>query len=60
MWVDMCLIGAKAGAFFKSIGGKILASVRDIGEEPSLTKLIGSVKVMLDAFEEGKIDQLFW
>lgn len=57
--VDMCLIGAKAAAFFKSLGGKIVASVRDIGEEPSLNKLIGSVKVMLDAFEEGKIDQLF-
>jgi F-type H+-transporting ATPase subunit gamma len=57
--VDMCLIGAKASAFFKSLGGKVVASVRDIGEEPSLSKLIGSVKVMLDAFEEGKIDQLF-
>jgi F-type H+-transporting ATPase subunit gamma len=57
--VDMCLIGAKAAAFFKSLGGKVVASVRDIGEEPSLAKLIGSVKVMLDAYEEGKIDQLF-
>ncbi|RYZ83374.1 MAG: ATP synthase F1 subunit gamma, partial [Moraxellaceae bacterium] len=57
--VDMCLIGAKATAFFKSLGGKVVASVRDIGEEPSLAKLIGSVKVMLDAYEEGKIDQLF-
>ena len=57
--IDLCLIGAKAGAFFKSTGGKVVASVRDIGEEPAITKLIGSIKVMLDAFSEGKIDQLF-
>lgn len=57
--VDFCLIGAKAGAFFKSVGGNIVASVRDIGETPEVADLIGSVKVMLDAFAEGKIDKLF-
>lgn len=56
--VEFCLIGAKAAAFFKSVGGKIVASVRDIGEEPSLNHLIGSVKVMLDAFADGNIDKL--
>ena len=56
---DFCLIGAKAASFFKSIGGNVVASVRDIGEEPSITSLIGSVKVMLDAFSQGKIDKLF-
>jgi F-type H+-transporting ATPase subunit gamma len=57
--VDFCLIGAKAGAFFKSMGGNVVASVRDIGEEPSINQLIGSVKVMLDNFAQGKIDKLF-
>ncbi|MCR6653167.1 MAG: F0F1 ATP synthase subunit gamma [Cellvibrionaceae bacterium] len=57
--VEFCLIGAKAIAFFKSVGGNVVASVRDIGEEPSLNHLIGSVKVMLDAFAEGRIDKLF-
>jgi F-type H+-transporting ATPase subunit gamma len=56
--VEFCLIGAKASAFFKSVGGNVVASVRDIGEEPSLNHLIGSVKVMLDAFSEGTIDKL--
>jgi F-type H+-transporting ATPase subunit gamma len=56
--VEFCLIGAKAAAFFKSVGGKVVASVRDIGEEPSLSHLIGSVKVMLDAFANGTIDKL--
>lgn len=56
---DFCLIGAKAAAFFKSVGGHVVASVRDIGEAPSLELLIGSIKVMLDAFSEGKIDKLY-
>ncbi len=57
--VDLCLIGAKAASFFNSVGGNIVASVRDIGEAPTVAKLIGSVKVMLDAFSDGKIDKLF-
>ena len=57
--IDLCLIGAKAGQFFKTYGGNVVASKRDIGEAPSVADLIGSVKVMLDAFEEGKIDKLF-
>ena len=57
--IDICLVGAKAGSFFKSYGGNITASVRDLGEEPDLASLIGSVKTMLDAFSEGKIDKLY-
>lgn len=57
--VDLCLIGAKATAFFSRFGGNVLASTRDIGEAPSVEALIGSVKVMLDAFTEGKIDKLY-
>lgn len=57
--VDLCLIGAKAGAFFKSFGGNVVASVRDLGEAPTVASLIGSVKVMLDAYSDGKIDRLY-
>ncbi|ACE83791.1 F0F1 ATP synthase subunit gamma [Cellvibrio japonicus] len=57
--IDLCIIGAKAAQFFKTYGGNVIASTRDIGEAPELADLIGSVKVMLDAFEEGKIDKLF-
>ncbi|WP_096086635.1 F0F1 ATP synthase subunit gamma [Agaribacterium haliotis] len=57
--VDLCLIGAKAAAFFGSVGGNIVASTRDTGEQPEVASLIGSVKVMLDAFAEGKIDRLY-
>ncbi len=57
--IDLCLIGAKAAAFFGSYGGNITAAVRDLGEEPSLADLIGGVKAMLDAYESGRIDRLF-
>jgi len=57
--VDLCLVGAKAGAFFRSIGGNVVAAVRDLGEEPSVTDLIGSLKVMLDGFNEERLDRLF-
>ncbi len=57
--VDLGLIGKKAAGFFRSLGGKVVTAVTDIGEEPTMEDLIGSLKVMLDAFEEGKIDRLF-
>jgi len=57
--VELSLIGAKAAAFFGSYGGNVTAATRDLGEEPSLADLIGSVKAMLDAYEEGRIDRLF-
>ncbi len=57
--IEFCLIGAKGAAFFKSLGARITASVRDVGEEPEVMSLIGSVKVMLDAFAEEKIDTLY-
>lgn len=57
--VDLCCIGAKGASFFNSVGGNIVASVRDIGETPTVATLIGSVKVMLDAFADNTIDKLY-
>ncbi|MFK8041533.1 F0F1 ATP synthase subunit gamma [Congregibacter sp.] len=57
--IDLSLVGSKAIAFFNSFGGNVIAVARDIGEEPALEDLIGGVKTMLDAYEEGKIDRLF-
>ncbi|MDX9874654.1 MAG: F0F1 ATP synthase subunit gamma [Spongiibacteraceae bacterium] len=56
---DLCLIGAKAASFFRSVGGNVVAAIRDLGETPEVQQLIGGVKVMLDAFTEGRIDRLF-
>ncbi len=57
--IDLCLIGAKAAAFFNSFGGNVVGAVRDLGEQPSVASLIGSVKIMLDSFSEGKVDRVF-
>ncbi|MAQ99619.1 MAG: F0F1 ATP synthase subunit gamma [Oceanospirillaceae bacterium] len=57
--VEFCSIGSKASLFFKSFGGKVVASQSHLGDAPELASLIGSVKVMLEAFDEGQIDRLF-
>ena len=57
--VDFAAIGSKAGLFFSSFGGNVVASQSHLGDAPELQSLIGAVKVMLDAFDEGKIDRLF-
>ena len=56
---DLGLIGNKAAAFFRTIGGNVLASVHNVGETPVLADLIGGIKVMFDAYEQGKIDRLY-
>jgi F-type H+-transporting ATPase subunit gamma len=56
---DLGLIGNKAGAFFKSVGGSVLARATNVGEKPALADLIGGIKVMFDAYEQGRIDRLF-
>ncbi|MGD9659722.1 MAG: F0F1 ATP synthase subunit gamma [Porticoccaceae bacterium] len=57
--IDLCAVGAKAATFFGSLGGNIVATVKDLGDQPSAADLIGSVKVMLDAYDDGKIDRLY-
>ena len=57
--IDLCLVGAKAMGFFASVGGNVVASVRDLGEEPTVDQLIGAVKHMLDAYVAGNIDVLY-
>eukprot|EP00752_Nemacystus_decipiens_P018854 g16910.t1 len=56
---DFCGVGAKALAFFNAYGGNVLAAVKDLGDAPAASDLLGNIKVMLDAFDEGKIDKLF-
>lgn len=57
--VELAIIGSKGMAFFKRMGGSVLAHKRDIGDQPDLVDLIGVVKVMLDAYLSGKIDAIY-
>ena len=45
--------------FFGSMGGNVVAATRDLGEEPLIADLIGSVKTMLDAFADGTLDKIY-
>lgn len=57
--VSYSVIGGKGASFFKSFGGNLLATKTGLGDKPHVTDLIGSVKVMLDAYEQGSIDELW-
>lgn len=56
---DLALIGSKATSFFSSVGGNVVAQVTGMGDDPSLADLIGSVKIMLQAYDEGRLDKLY-
>jgi F-type H+-transporting ATPase subunit gamma len=57
--IDVVTIGRKAEEFFKRRGGNVVAQASHLGDTPHIEELIGTVKVMLDAFAEGKIDELY-
>lgn len=57
--VDFAALGSKACAFFGRFGGNVLAAESGLGDAPSVKDVIGLVRVMLDAYDEGKIDRLF-
>ena len=56
--VEFCTIGSKALGFFKRLGN-LRAQATQLGDAPSLTDLIGTVKSMLDAYNDGEIDRLY-
>ncbi len=57
--VSLCVIGAKGLNFFRRLNLPILANVSGLGDRPHVKDLIGAVKVMLDAYREGRLDRLF-
>jgi F-type H+-transporting ATPase subunit gamma len=56
--VDLCLIGNKGAQFFRSYGGNVVAASNHVSENPSMVDLIGSIKVMLEAYDTGKVDKI--
>lgn len=52
-------LGAKAVAFFSRFGGNVLAAESGLGDKPSLSEVIGTVRVILDAYESGKLDKVY-
>jgi F-type H+-transporting ATPase subunit gamma len=52
-------IGNKGLGFLNRIGAKVVAHAVQLGDTPHLDKLIGPVKVLLDAYQEGKLDAVY-
>jgi F-type H+-transporting ATPase subunit gamma len=57
--VDLALVGAKAVQFFRRLGGNVVGTATHLGDKPQVNDLIGSIKIMLDSYSDGKIDRLF-
>jgi len=57
--VDVVTIGQKASVFFRRIKVDMVGSVSHLGDAPHVEQLIGVVKVMLEAYESGKVDRVF-
>lgn len=57
--IDLCLVGNKAEAFFKRLGGNVVAQANRLGDAPKVTDVIGIVRVMLESYDTGKLDSLF-
>ena len=52
-------IGNKGLGFLNRIGAKVVSHVTQLGDRPHLDKLIGPVKVLLDAYAEGRINAVY-
>ena len=54
----VCPIGNKGIGFMSRIGAKVKSSLNGLGDTPHIEKLIGAVKLMLDAYTAGEIDAI--
>lgn len=57
--IDLCLVGKKAELFFQRVGGDVVATTSHLGDKPDLQDLVGVIKVMLDKYEEDKLDAVY-
>jgi F-type H+-transporting ATPase subunit gamma len=57
--VEFAVIGNKAAAFFKRVGGKVLAQTAQLGDKPHLEQLLGTIKVVTDAYRAAEVDHVF-
>jgi F-type H+-transporting ATPase subunit gamma len=56
--VDVVCIGQKAVQFFRRLKVNMVGSVTHLGAKPQVAQLIGVIKVVLDAYNDGRIDRL--
>ncbi len=57
--IDVVAIGNKGFGYMNRIGAKIVSHVIQLGDTPHLDRLIGPVKILLDAYQEGRLDAIY-
>ncbi|WMW80656.1 F0F1 ATP synthase subunit gamma [Undibacterium cyanobacteriorum] len=57
--IEAVAIGNKGLGFLNRVGGKVVSHAVQLGDTPHLDKLIGPVKVLLDAYQEGELDAVY-
>jgi F-type H+-transporting ATPase subunit gamma len=57
--VQAVAIGSKGLGFLNRVGAKVISHVTHLGDKPHLEKLIGPVKVMLDAYANGELSAVY-
>ena len=56
--VDVCTIGSKGSSFFSRLKTNLVGQATKLGDTPHLNDIVGIIKIMLNAYDEGKIDEL--
>ena len=57
--VDFCTIGTKGSSFFSGINANLVGQIGKLGDTPHLNDIVGIIKIMLDAFSDGTVDELY-
>jgi F-type H+-transporting ATPase subunit gamma len=57
--INCSAIGTKGFQFLNRINAKLVSQVTQMGDTPHMEKLIGAIKVQLDAFEKGEVDAVY-
>ena len=57
--ISLVTLGKKASAFFKNVKVEIAAHASGLGEKPQIEDLIGAIKIMLDAYRDREVDQVY-
>ena len=57
--VEVVAIGNKGLGFLNRLGARVLAQVTQMGDTPHLEKIIGPIKVLLDAYSEGRLSAVY-
>ena len=57
--IDVVTVGKKATSFFGRLRANVIGSTVDLGDRPELADILGAVRLMLDAYDEGRLDRVF-